>query len=223
MRLLPDSTDVTPTGLYTIREEIAHTITHGISAVISLIGLIVLVALAVTAGDVWRIISFSIYGTTLVLLFSASTLYHGIQQPRLKRIFQICDHAAIFLVIAGTYTPFLLVSLRGRLGWTLMAVVWGIALLGVAFKILFIHRFQRLSVLVYVLMGWLSVVAINELLASVPATGLIWLAVGGAAYTIGIIFLAWKRIPYNHTIWHFFVMAGSLCHYFAILNLLPAA
>lgn len=221
--MLPDSTEVKPTGLYTIREEIAHTVTHGISAVMSLIGLIFLVALAVNAGDVWRIVSFSIYGTTLVLLFSASTLYHGIQHPRLKRIFQICDHAAIFLVIAGTYTPFLLVSLRGKLGWILLAVVWGIALLGVAFKILFIDRFQKLSVLVYVLMGWLCVVAINELLTSVPATGLIWLAVGGAAYTTGIIFLAWKRVPYNHTIWHFFVMAGSLCHYFAILNLLPAA
>lgn len=223
MESLSESAEVKSAGLYTIQEEIAHSITHGISAVVSLIGLIVLVSLAISVGDVWRIISFSVYGTTLVLLFSASTLYHGIQHPRLKKIFQICDHAAIFLVIAGTYTPFLLVSIRGRLGWTLLAVVWGIALLGVAFKVLFIDYFQKLSVLIYVLMGWLCVVAVDELLVSVPPNGLIWLAAGGAAYTIGIIFLAWDRIPYNHTIWHFFVMAGSLCHYFAILNLVSVA
>jgi hemolysin III len=208
-------------ALYTISEEIVHGITHGIGTGLSISGLTILVVLAVMSGDIWRIISFSIFGSTLVLLYLASTLYHSIQHPRAKQIFQRMDHAAIYLLIAGTYTPFLLVAIRGNLGWTLLVIIWGLALIGVGFKALFIHRFPRLSVLGYVLMGWLGVVAFNQLLGAIPPTGFFWLAAGGAAYTVGILFLAWRRIPFNHAIWHLFVMAGSFCHFIAVIHLLP--
>ena len=209
-----------PPKPYTLGEEIANSITHGVGAGLSIAGLTVLVVLAALQEDVWRLISFSIYGSTLVILYLASTLYHSFQNPRVKRFFQICDHSAIYLLIAGTYTPFLLVSLRGPWGWSLFAVIWGIALLGIGFKALFIHRFHVASTLGYILMGWLGVVAIRQMLESVPAAGLTWLAAGGVLYTIGVIFLAIRHIPYNHTIWHFFVLGGSLCHYFAVLVLL---
>ncbi|MCK5314455.1 MAG: hemolysin III family protein, partial [Anaerolineales bacterium] len=173
-------------------------------------------------GDVWRIVSFSIFGSSLVLLYLASTLYHSFQNPRVKKIFQIFDHSAIYLLIAGTYTPFLLISLRGAWGWTFLVVIWGLAFLGIGLKALFFEYYERLSALGYVLMGWLCVIAGKELLTNVPQVSLIWLAVGGMAYTIGIIFLAWRKIPYGHAIWHLFVLGGSICHYFAVANLLPS-
>lgn len=205
---------------YTIGEEIASSITHGIGTGLSIAGLTVLVVLAALYGDVWRVVSFSIYGSSLVILYLASTLYHSFQNPRIKRIFQILDHAAIYLLIAGTYTPFLLISLRGAWGWTFLVVIWGLAFLGIGFKALFFEYYERLSALGYVLMGWLCVIAGKELLVSVPQVSLIWLAVGGVIYTIGIIFLAWRKIPYGHAIWHLFVLGGSACHYFAVANLL---
>jgi hemolysin III len=206
---------------YTTAEEIAHGITHGIGAGLSIAGSTALVLLAALYGDLLRTVSFSIYGVTLVLLYLSSTLYHSLQHPRVKRIFQRVDHAAIYLLIAGTYTPFLLVAVRGSLGWGLLITIWGLALLGVGFKALFIHRFQRASVLGYIGMGWLGVIAFNQLLHAVPLPGLLWLAAGGAAYTIGVIFLAVRRIPFNHAIWHLFVLAGSACHFIAVLHLLP--
>ncbi len=208
---------------YSLGEEIANSITHGIGAGLSIAGLTLLVALAVMNGNIYQIVSFSIYGATLIILYLASTLYHSFQQPRVKRVFRIIDHASIFLLIAGTYTPFLLVGIRGTTGWTLLVIVWGLAILGVGFKALFIHRFQKLSVLAYILMGWLSVVAVKEMLANIPLGGLIWLAAGGAIYTIGIIFYALKKYRYTHTVWHLFVLGGSICHYFAILLYLAPA
>jgi hemolysin III len=207
----------TSVRLYTLGEEIAHSITHGIGTGLSIAGLTVLVVLAALYGNVYQIVSFSIYGATLFILYLASTLYHSFQHPRVKQIFKIIDHSAIYLLIAGTYTPFLLVSIRGIWGWTLLIIIWGLALLGISFKTLFIHRFQKLSVLAYILMGWLSVVAIRELLMNIPLGGLIWLAVGGVVYTVGVIFYALHRIPYTHAVWHLFVMGGSICHYFAVL------
>ena len=203
--------------LYTLGEEIAHSITHGIGAGLSIAGLIVLVILAARRGDVYQIVSFSIYGASLIIMYLASTLYHSFQRPRLKQVFKIIDHAAIYLLIAGTYTPFLLVGIRGRLGWTLLVIIWGMAALGVSFKALFIHRFEKLSVLGYILMGWLSVAMMKELWINIPVGGVIWLAAGGMAYTVGVIFYALKKIPYMHAVWHLFVMGGSLCHYFAVL------
>lgn len=209
--------------LYSLGEEIANGITHGLGAGLSVAGLTLLVVLAALYGDVWRVVSFSIYGSTLIILYLASTLYHSFQHPRVKRVFRIIDHASIYLLIAGTYTPFLLVSMRGAWGWTLLVVIWGLALLGIGFKVLFTHHFQKLSTLAYVLMGWLCVIALKEALVSIPPGGLIWLAVGGVVYTVGVVFYAWKKLPYNHAIWHLFVLGGSTCHYFAILlYLLPA-
>lgn len=203
--------------LYSLGEEIVHSITHGIGAGLGVAGLTLLVVLAVWYGNVYQIVSFSIYGATLIILYLASTLYHAFQNPGVKRVFKVIDHASIYLLIAGTYTPFLLVGLKGMWGWTLMVVIWGLAILGISFKVLFIHRYQKLSVLAYVLMGWLSVVMLKELLVNIPLGGLIWLAAGGVAYTVGVIFYALQKIPYMHVVWHIFVLGGSICHYFAVL------
>ncbi len=202
---------------YTAKEEIANSITHGIGTGLSVVGGIVLVALSATYGDIWRVVSLSIYAGSLVVLYLASTLYHSFNDPKIKHILRIIDHAAIYVLIAGSYTPFLLVSLRGTWGWTLLGIVWGLALLGIVFKTLFIHRFRRLSTLVYIGMGWLCIVAAQEMLARIPVGGLILLAAGGLLYTAGVIFYAWRKLPYHHAVWHGFVLAGSACHYFAIL------
>ncbi len=206
-----------PARLYSLGEEIAHSVTHGIGTGLSIAGLTILLVLAILYGDVYQIVSFSIYGAALIFLYLASTLYHSFQHPRVKQVFKVIDHSAIYLLIAGTYTPFLLVAIRGLWGWTLLVIVWGLAILGIGLKTLFINRFQKLSVLAYILLGWLSVAATKELLASMALGGLIWLAVGGVVYTVGVIFYAAKKIPYTHAVWHLFVLGGSICHYFAIL------
>lgn len=202
---------------YTFGEELANSLTHGIGAALSVAGLVVLVVLAALHGDPWRVVSSAIYGGTLVILYLASTLYHGVQHPRIKGVLQIIDHTAIYLLIAGTYTPFLLVSLRGAWGWTLLGVIWGLAMLGIAFQSFFVRRQGKLSILTYILMGWLCVIALRELLVSIPPGGLIWLAIGGVLYTMGVIFYVWHKLPFNHAIWHLFVLAGSVSHFFAIL------
>jgi hemolysin III len=205
-------------------EELANTVTHGIGLALSLVGFVVLLVLAVMRGSAWHIVSCAIYGSTLVCLYTASTLYHGIASPRLKRVLKVFDHSAIFLLIAGTYTPFLLVNLRGGWGWSLLGIVWGLAMAGIIFKFLFVDHFKILSTAVYLLMGWLALIAVKPLLVLVPLGGLLWLLAGGLLYTSGVVFYAWKRIPYNHVIWHVFVLAGSACHYFAVLrSVLPPA
>jgi hemolysin III len=210
---------IPPHKLYTLAEEIANSITHGIGAALSLTGMTVLIFLAALERDPLQIVSISIYGSTLVILYLASTLYHSFQHPRVKHILQVIDHSAVYLLIAGTYTPFLLVGLRGAWGWSFLALIWGMALLGIAFKILFIRHFQRLSALGYILMGWLGVLVLRELYFNLPTTGIIWLGAGGAAYTIGVVFAAWRK-PFTHTVWHLFVLGGSICHYFAVLHLI---
>jgi hemolysin III len=202
---------------FTLGEELFHSVTHGIGTGLSIAGLVILVVLAILNGDIYQIISFSIFGASLVLLYLASTLYHGIQQPRAKRVFKVFDHSAIYLLIAGSYTPFLLVGMRGTTGWTLLAVVWLIALTGITMKVLFIDRFQVLSVVAYLVMGWLCVFAFREMVSSIPIGGIIWLAAGGILYTVGVIFYAMQKTPYMHAIWHLFVLGGSICHYFAVL------
>lgn len=190
---------------------------------LSVAGLAVLVTLAALRGTVWHIVGCSVYGATLVVLYTASTFYHSLRSPRLKRFFRILDHASIYLLIAGTYTPFTLVNLRGGWGWMLFGLVWGLAALGILFKIFFVDRFPIASTAVYLLMGWLAVIAIKPLLMLVPSGGLLWLLAGGLAYTAGIVFFAWGKMPYNHAVWHVFVLAGSICHYFAVLfYVLPA-
>lgn len=209
---------------FTLLEELLHSISHGIGAALSLAGGTVLIVLAsLTAHvDPWKIAGIGLYGISLVLLYSASTLYHSVRHPRLKRLFQLLDHCAIYLLIAGTYTPFLLVNLRGPTGWTLFAVVWTLALAGIAFKLLWPHRFTVLRVGIYLLMGWLILFAGGELTEKLPTAGLLLLIAGGLSYTLGVIFFAISAIPYNHVIWHLCVLGGSIFHYFAVyISVLP--
>lgn len=197
-------------------EEVMNAVTHGIGTLLSVAGLVLLTVLAYLHGDIWHLISFSIYGTTLVLLYLSSTLYHSFTNEKVKKIFKVFDHSAIYLLIAGTYTPFTLVPLHGVLGWTIFGLVWGFAVIGIALKIFFTGRFKLLSTLCYLGMGWFIVFAIKPLLATVPALGMTWLLVGGLFYTLGSIFYLWKRLPYNHAIWHLFVLAGSISHFIAV-------
>lgn len=218
------STKQSTTSLSTVGEEIANSITHGIGAALSIAGLTLLVVLAAIYGDVWRVVSFSIYGSSLVLLYLASTLYHSVQHPKAKRILRIFDHAAIYVLIAGSYTPFTLVSMRGPWGWSLFGVVWGLALVGIAFKVLFIGRYEKMATAAYVLMGWLVVIAFRQMMINLSPGGLVWFVLGGVIYTLGVIFYAWEKLPYNHAIWHLFVLGGSICHFFAVLfHVLPAS
>ena len=205
---------------FSLVEERLHSITHGIGALLSLVGMVVLIVAASVAAhvDPWKIVSLSLYGTTLVLLYTASTLYHGIQQPRWKLRFQLLDHCAIYLLIAGTYTPFLLVNMRSPTGWVLFTAVWSLALIGIACKLRWPQRLAVLRVAIYLLMGWMIVLAAGEMAASLSTTGITLLAVGGVVYTLGVIFYAVRAIPYNHAIWHLFVIVGSLCHYFAVYS-----
>lgn len=198
-------------------EERANTLTHAVGLVLSVAGFVALVSLAAMRGNAWRILSCAIYASTLVCLYAISTFYHSLRSRSFERILKVCDHSAIFLLIAGTYTPFLLVNLRGAWGWSLFAVIWGLAMAGILFKLRFAGRFPAFSTSLYLLMGWLALVAIEPMLLRVPLSGLLWLLAGGVLYTVGVVFYASKKLPYNHAIWHGFVLGGSACHYFAVL------
>jgi len=202
---------------YPLAEDITNSITHGIGAALSIAGLTVLVVFASLKGDPWRIVSLSIYGSTLVALYLTSTLYHGIQSPRAKEIFRRLDHVAIFLLIAGTYTPFTLVTMRGGVGWIMFASVWALAVVGVLLKAFYMGRFERLSLALYLGMGWIALLSIKPAIAMIPGWGLIGLLIGGLFYTFGVVFYAWERLPFGHSIWHVFVLAGSISHFFTIL------
>lgn len=201
---------------WSIGEEIAHSVTHGVGLLASVAGLVVLVALAARTGDPWRIVACSIYAATLVLLYATSTLYHALSATRARRVLQVLDHSAIFLLIAGTYTPFALVNLRGPWGWTLFGIVWGLAVAGVTAKAVFGTRWPIVSTALYVAMGWIAVVAVNPMVAHVAPGGIAWLVAGGLAYTGGVVFYVWGRLRYSHAVWHVFVLAGSVCHYVAV-------
>lgn len=201
---------------YSVGEEIANSVTHGIGIVLSIAGLAVLTAFASVFGTVWHIVSCSIYGATQILLYTASTLYHSIPLPRAKAVFRMLDHAAIYLLIAGTYTPFVLVNLGGALGWTIFGVVWGLAIIGIALQAILIRHKAILTTLPYIAMGWLAVAAIKPMVESIAPGGLVLLTAGGLCYTLGCLFYIWRRLPYHHAIWHVFVMAGSALHFFAI-------
>lgn len=205
-------------------EEIVNSTTHGIGLVLSVAGFVALLAMAIRHGTAWHIVGCAIYGSTLICLYLASTLYHGIPSPQLKHPLKVFDHSAIYLLIAGTYTPFLLVNLRGGWGWSLLGIVWGCAMAGIVFKLWFVDHFKVLSTALYLVMGWLVVVATKPLLAHVSAVGLGWLVAGGVMYTVGVVFFASRKIRYGHAVWHGFVIAGSVCHYLAVLYavVLPA-
>jgi hemolysin III len=203
-------------GYYSPAEETAHAITHGVGCLLAMVGLVVLVVEAAGRSDTWAIVSASIFGATMVLLYLASTLYHAISSPRAKNILKRVDHAAIYLLIAGTYTPFCLGPLRGPWGWSLFGVVWGLGLAGAATDVASGRRFRWLSITVYLLMGWLVVTALRPMLASLDRPTLTWLFVGGAFYTGGVAFYVARRLPWHHAIWHVFVLAGSICHWLAV-------
>jgi len=198
-------------------EETAHVLTHAIGLMLSVAGLVVLVVLASLRGDAWHVVSASIYGTTLILLYGASTVYHALPPSRAKGAWRLLDHSAIYLLIAGTYTPFTLVNLRGGWGWSLFGVVWGLATVGVVFENVATQRSRMISLVLYVGLGWLVAIAVKPFLNAVDTGGVILVALGGLAYTGGIVFYRWRELPYNHALWHAAVLVGSACHFFAIL------
>ena len=202
---------------YSQGEELANSITHGIGMIFGIVGLVLLLIKAVDhQADTLTITSMAIYGSSMIVLFLASTLYHAIPYPKAKRWLKTFDHCAIYLLIAGSYTPFLLVSLRTPLAIGLMIVIWTIALIGIIMKVAFVYRFKKLSLMTYLVMGWLSLLVIYQLAINMDIGGLTLLAAGGLVYSIGVIFYVAKRIPFNHAIWHGFVLAGCVCHFFAI-------
>lgn len=199
-----------------LAEEIVNSITHGIGALLSIVALIVLIIVAGRHGTTWHLVSFSIYGSTLILLYLSSTLYHSFTNVRIKNLFARFDHISIFLLIAGTYTPILLTSIRGIWGWTLFIIVWSLAIVGAVIRSIYLHRFRKLMVAVYLLMGWMFVIAGKQIYESLPPISLAFLFLGGLAYSGGVIFYMWRKLPYSHGIWHLFVLAGSILHFFAI-------
>ena len=201
---------------YDPKEEKLNVISHGIGLLLSIAALVLLVVYASKYGSVWHIVSFSIYGASLIVLYSASTFYHYVQNPKLRYRLNIFDHAAIYVLIAGTYTPFALVVLEGWVGWTIFGVSWGLALLGIILKLFFIGRFDKISTIAYVLIGWLIIFAIKPLILNLPFEGLMWLLSGGISYTVGAILYSIKGIKYNHAIFHIFVLLGSFSHFMAV-------
>lgn len=211
-------------GKHRFDEDFANTVTHAFGLLLSLVGFVALVLMARAYGDVWHVVSCSIYGTTLVVLYLASTLYHSVRGPRWRRALRRLDHACIYLLIAGTYTPFALVNLREDAGWWLFGLAWGFAVLGVCFKVFYTGRFEMLSVLSYLFLGWSVLFVIRSALENIPAGGIAWLLAGGVAYTVGVLFYACQRAPYAHATWHVFVLIGSACHYLAVMfYVLPPA
>ena len=204
------------TKAYTVAEEIAHALTHGVGAIAAIVGLIFMLVWSVSYGDTFHVVSAAIYGASLILLYLASTLYHAFPWPRVKAFFQQMDHAAIYVLIAGTYTPFALVNLRGAWGWTLLGVVWGIAVVGVIIEVAMKERKKWLSLSLYLGMGWMALIMIKPLIDSVEPGGLWLLLAGGLAYTFGVIFYVWKSLRFHHAIWHVFVLAGSVLHFFSV-------
>lgn len=203
-------------------EEAANSITHGIGALLSLAALAGLVTAASLRGTAWHIVSAAIFGTSLVLLYTSSSIYHALPEGRAKHVFLVLDHALIYVLIAGTYTPFTLVTIRGGWGWSMFGVVWGTALAGIVFKSLFVKQLRRLSTAAYVVMGWSIVIALRPLMAGLPAAGFAWVLAGGLAYSAGVVFYASQR-KYAHAVWHLFVMLGSACHFWAIFRyVIPA-
>lgn len=202
---------------YSIAEEIANSVSHGLGIILGIVGLVLMLNQAGENGaDATAITSYSLYGASMILLYLASTLYHAVPHPRAKRWLKKLDHCAIYVLIAGTYTPFLLVALASPLAKWLMVVIWSLALLGIVFKLAFAHRFEVVSLITYLGMGWLSLVVIYQLVQRLPLGGIVLLAAGGVIYSLGVIFYVCQRIPYNHAIWHGFVLGGSLCHFLAI-------
>lgn len=204
-------------GEYSNLEEILHSGTHALGVLLSIAGLSWMLYLSIAAGDPWRIIASSVYGATLIMLFLASTIYHGMYASRHREVFKLLDHCAIYLLIAGSYTPFLLVSMRTSTGWWLFGTVWALATAGILKKLWFRHRFPKIALASYLAMGWLIVVAAPQMAAAIGANGMAWLLAGGLCYSVGAIFYALDKLPFNHTVWHLFVLGGGVCHFLSVV------
>ena len=206
------------TKRYSLGEEIFNSVSHGVGALLAIAGTSVLIAFAALYADAWAVVSSCIYGGSLIILYTMSTLYHAITNTRAKSFFRIMDHNTIFFLIAGTYTPYTLVTLRGPLGWTLFGVVWGAAVLGIVLNSIDLERFKKLSMVCYVMMGWVIILAIKPMSSSLSSLSLAFLLIGGIFYTVGIVFYAIKKVKYFHSVWHLFTIAGSIFHFFSILT-----
>ena len=205
------------THTFTRGEEIANAITHGVGAVLSIVGLTLLIVLSSLEGTPWHVISFTIYGVTMLLLYVSSTLVHSFPEGKVQDLFEIFDHSSIYLFIAGTYTPFLFIAVKGTTGWTLFGIVWGIALAGIVFKAFFVKKFLFISTILYVFMGWMIVFAWDSLTQNIAHQGIVLLVVGGVLYTIGAVFYVWRGFRFHHMIWHMFVLGGTVLHFLAII------
>jgi len=215
---------VANTHTYSKGEEIANAITHGIGVLLSIAALVLLIVFAAIKGTALHVVSFTIYGSSMVLLYTASTLVHSFPEGKAKRVFESIDHSCIYIFIAGTYTPILFHVIQGALGWVLFGIVWGLTVFGIVFKSMFANRFLFTSTILYILMGWCIVFAWKPLTANFDPQGLKLLVIGGVLYTVGTIFYMWRSFPYHHAVWHLFVLAGSVIHFFSIiLYILPAA
>lgn len=206
-----------PDSSYTLAEERIHAATHGAGVILSIAGLSWMLHLSIGAADPWRIIASAVYGTSLIALFMTSTIYHSLHASPNRHIFKLLDHCAIYLLIAGTYTPFLIVAMRNHTGWWLFGTIWVLAASGILAKLRFRHRYPRVSLFAYLLMGWLIVVAGPDVFDAIGRKGMIWLIAGGLSYTVGALFYMAKKMPYSHAIWHVFVLVGGACHFLAVV------
>lgn len=200
----------------TLGEEIFNSISHGIGTLLSIAALVILVVFAAIKGNAWHVVSFTIFGSSLVLLYLSSTLYHSFTKIKVKNLFARFDHAAIFFLIAGTYTPFVLTVLRGALGWTLFGIIWGLAITGMVIRSIYLTRFRKLMVGIYLAMGWMFLIAIVPIVKNLTGVSIAFLFIGGGCYSVGVIFYAWRNLKYGHGIWHLFVLAGSIMHFFSV-------
>lgn len=202
---------------YTKAEEIMNAVTHGIGIALSIAGLVILVVFAALYGDAWKVVASSIYGASMIVLYTASTLYHSFSKTKAAKKLNMFDHISIYYLIAGSYTPFMLVNLRGAWGWSIFGVIWACAITGTILKIIYGHNFRKVSTIIYLAMGWMILIAIYPFVKNVELGGVIYLALGGLAYSFGVIFYKWKSLPFNHAIWHLFVLAGTILQFFAVL------
>ncbi|MEH7376548.1 PAQR family membrane homeostasis protein TrhA [Neobacillus drentensis] len=205
------------THTFSKKEELANSITHGVGALLSISALVILIVYASLYGTVWHVVSFTIFGVTMFILYMSSTLLHSFPEGKAKDIFEIFDHSSIYFFIAGTYTPFLLIVIKGTLGWSLFGIVWGLAIAGTVFKCFFVKKYLFSSTALYVVMGWLIVFAWKPLVNNLSLEGMTYLAIGGALYTLGAIFYVWRGFKYHHAVWHLFVLAASVAHFFCVL------
>lgn len=218
MDLFPERTIIIAnTHTFTKGEEIANSITHAVGALLSIVALVTLIVYSTLYGTTWHVVSFTLFGATMVILYFSSTFVHALPQGKAKDIFEILDHSSIYFFIAGSYTPFLFIAVKGQLGWTLFGIVWGIAIAGTVFKCFFAKRFLLISTIGYVVLGWQIVFVWQALVENVAFNGLLLLAIGGGLYTIGSVFYVWRGFKFHHAVWHLFVLAGTAVHFFSVL------